>query len=100
MEIYKKEIYIAKHEKIEILEIKNRHRIKFFSYTYRVTDRSGSNRPIVRWDNFGGTIHFDRFDSNQHLINQQKCEYKNPSEIFRLIKIFRHNLINMDVKQL
>ena len=100
MEILKRQIYISKREKISILEIKSGHRLKFFSYTYRVTDKSGENRPLVRWDNFGGNIHFDAFDTNQNLINQQKCEYKNPNEILRLVKIFRHNLANMDIKLL
>ena len=100
VQILKRQILISKREKIILFEIKSGHRLKYFSYTYRVTDKSGENRPIVRWDNFGGSIHFDTFDTNQNLMNQQKCEYKNPNEILRLVRIFRHNLANMDVKKL
>jgi hypothetical protein len=100
MEIVKRLIIISNREKLELLEIKTGHRLNFFSYTYRVSDRAGENRPVVRWDNLGGSIHFDSFDTNLNLINQQKCEYKSPNEIINLVKIFRHNLANMDINQL
>lgn len=100
MNIIKQQILLSSRERLDILEIKERHRLKFFSYTYRITDKSGNNRPLVRWDNYEGQIHYDTYDSNQRLYTQKKCDYKNPSEILQLIKIFRHNLANMDIDQL
>ena len=100
MEILKRQITLSSRERFDIFEIRNRHRLSYFSYTYRISDKLGKNRPIIRWDNYGGQIHYDTYDSNQRLLNQKNCEYKNPTEILHLIKIFKHNLATMDINQL
>ena len=100
LEIVKQRIYLSIHEYIDILEIRIQRRLKFFSYTYRVIDRTGKDRPIVRWDNYNGQIHYDSYDSNQRLFVQKSCRYKQPREIVQLVKIFRHNLANMEIDQL
>jgi hypothetical protein len=100
MEILKQQFILSNRERFDILEIRNRHRLTYFSYTYRITDKYGSARPIIRWDNFGGQNHYDIYDSNQHLISQKDCEYKDSRELLQLVKIFKHNLATMDLNQL
>lgn len=100
MEIIKRQIVLTKRERFDIFEIRNRHRLQYFSYTYRISDKFAENRPIIRWDNFNGQIHYDTYDVNQRLLNQQNCDYKDSKEILRLIKIFKHNLASMDLEKL
>jgi hypothetical protein len=100
MNIVKRQIIISNREKLDILEIKIRSRLSYFSYIYRISDKSGINRPVVRWDNYGGNIHFETFDSKQHIIKQEKCEYKTPNEVLQLVKIFKHSLANMNINEL
>lgn len=100
MEIIKQQIILSNRERFDILEFRIKHRLKFFSYTYRVSDKYGEHRPIIRWDNYEGQIHYDTYDANQRLLSQKACQYKPPREILQLIKIFKHNLANMDMDQL
>ena len=100
MEIIKQQITLSTRERFDIFEIRNRHRLSYFSYTYRISDKAGANRPVIRWDNYGGQTHYDTYDSNKRLLDQKKCEYKNPTELLRLIKIFKYNLVAMDISQL
>jgi hypothetical protein len=100
MEIIKRQIILSIREKVEFLEIRLGHRLSYYSYTYRINDKYGKNRPIVRWDNFGGQIHFETYDLNGHIFKQQKCDYKNMKEILNLVKIFKNNLAVMDISQL
>ena len=100
MEIHKQSIIISKKELLDILEIRVKHRLKFFSYTYHVLDKTGKKIPIVRWDNYGGIVHYDTYDYNHRLSNHQRCEYKLPSDILQIIKIFKHNLATMDISKL
>jgi hypothetical protein len=100
LEIVKQQIILSNRERFDILELRIKHRLKFFSYTYRISDKYGTARPIIRWDNYEGQIHYDTFDTNQRLFVQKPCQYKPPKEILQLIKIFKHNLPNMEIDQL
>lgn len=100
MEIIKQHLILSKRERFDIIEIRKKYQLRYFSYTYRVNDKHGVNRPIVRWDNFGGQIHYDTYDVNGRLFSQKTCEYKDSREILSLIKIFKHNLATMDLNQL
>ena len=100
MEIFKQQILITNKEKLDIFEIRVQRRLKFFSYTYRVTDKRGVDRPIIRWDNTEGQIHYDSFDVNQRVFTKKQCQYKPPREILNLIKIFKQNLANIEIDQL
>ncbi len=100
MEIVKQQIILSSREKVEIFELRVHHRLKFFSYTYRISDKNGLDRPIIRWDNYEGQVHYETFDTNKRVFTQTNCEYKPSHEILRLIKIFRHNLANMKIDQL
>ena len=100
MDIIRQHINLSNNECVDILEIRVQHRLKFFSYTYWVTDKSGTIRPIIRWDNSEGQIHYDTYDADKRLFAQKSCEFKDSREILRLIKIFRRNIANMDISQL
>lgn len=100
MEVFKQQTFISDREIFNIIEIKVKHRLKFFSYTYYVKDKTGTSRPVVRWDNFNGQIHYDTFDASSRLFQQKPCQYKKPREILQLIRIFRQNLANMNIDQL
>jgi len=100
LDIVIRHFILSNRERVDIFEIMQKHRLKFFSYTYRITDKYGKNRPLVRWDNFNGQIHFETFDSQNRIFNQQVCDYKNVRDILELIRIFKHNLANMDLKDI
>jgi hypothetical protein len=100
LEILKQQIILSNREKFDIFEIRRGHRLKFFSYTYRMSDKYGIFRPIIRWDNHEGRIHYDTFNINKQISLQKECEYKEPAEILRLIRIFKHNLAIMDIDKL
>jgi hypothetical protein len=100
MEIVKRQIMLSKRERFDILEIRNRSRISYFSYTYRIFDKTGNIRPIIRWDNFDGQVHYETFDSYNRLFKQEPCDFKDYKEILQLVKIFKHNLATMDISHL
>ena len=100
MQILKKRIWIHKNEIIDSLVIKDGSKIKFYSHTYLVKERTRTWRPYVKWDNWEGQPHVDKFDANETLIEQKPCNEKGLEEIIKLVKIFRRNLITMDLSQL
>ena len=100
MQILKKRIWVHKNEIIDSLVIKDGPKIKFYSHTYLVKERSREWRPYVKWDNWEGQPHVDKFDANETLIEQKPCNEKGLEEIIKLVKIFRRNLITMDLSQL
>ena len=100
MEIRIQKYILTEHEHVEFIEIRIRFRLQFFSYTYWQKDKDGKTYPIVRWDNFGGQVHYDTFDANHQLFKQENCDYKDAREILRLVTIFRHNLANMDLNNI
>jgi hypothetical protein len=100
LEIVKQQLLLSARERLDIFEIRVQRRLKFFSYTYRITDKEGVNRPIIRWDNYEGHLHYDSYDNNQRVFTQKKCQYKAPREIQELIRIFKHNLANIEIDQL
>ncbi|WP_455391681.1 hypothetical protein [[Eubacterium] cellulosolvens] len=100
MEIVKQQIFLSNRERLDILELRVQRRLKFFSYTYRVTDRNGTNRPILRLDNYDGQIHYDSYDVNQRVFTKKRCPYKSPRELLQIIKIFRQNVGQIELEQL
>ncbi len=100
MEIIKKQFILSKREKVELIEIRAGHKLLYYSYLYRISDKYGKYRPIIRWDNFGGQIHFETFDLHGRIFKQQNCDYKDTREILNLVKIFKNNLAVMDISQL
>ncbi len=99
MEILKQEVWIHRDEKVVSLEIFNRGKRVFYSYTYMFKGRKGDWRPAVRWDNYESP-HVDKYDENRALIETQPCGEKRLDDVVKLATIFRKNLLAMDLSGL
>ena len=99
MDAVKKEVWIRRDEKIVSLEIYNRGKRVFYSYTYLFRGRRGEWRPAVRWDNHEEP-HVDKYDENRSLVESQPCGEKNLDEVVKLASIFRKHLLAMDLSGL
>ena len=74
MQVLRKKIWIHKNEVIVSLVIQDRSKVRFYSHTYLVRERSRAWRPYVKWDNWEGQPHVDKFDANEILIEQKEAE--------------------------
>ena len=99
MEIKRTRIWMHRDEVIDAIEIMDGKRRRFYSYTYRTMGKSGWDNQ-VRWDNFEGQPHVDKYDSNGALIEQKSVQEKNLEEISKIVAIFRRNLVAMDLEDL
>ena len=99
MEIQKTRIWIHRDEVIDAVEITEGKRKKYCSYTYRTLGKSGWENQ-VRWDNFEGQPHVDKYDSNGALIEQKAVQEKSLEEVSKIVAIFRRNLVAMELGEL
>jgi len=97
--IIEQRIVLKNDEVVDVLEVFDGDRREFFSYTYKI-ERRGEWRPCVRWDNWAGQPHIDRFDENGNLIEQKLSPERSLEEVLKIVKIFRRNLMSMDLTQL
>jgi len=97
MDILKETLWIFPQEKIQILEIYKKKRRMFYHYEYILENKAGDWEPRIVWHNFENIPHFDIFDSSGRLILRKEQEPKDIKEIVKLVKIFRKNLMNMDL---
>jgi hypothetical protein len=95
MEVTKQVVFIHKDEKIVMIEITEDGKLKYFAYTYMTRERHGSWVPAVRWDNFEGISHVEKYDENGGLIERVETEYRTKNEIKQLVQTFRKNLLAM-----
>ncbi|MCI0480704.1 MAG: hypothetical protein L0213_03850 [Candidatus Dadabacteria bacterium] len=95
----KKRVWIHKKEVVEGILVKDDSKIRFYSCTYLVNERGGW-KPYVRWDNWDRQPHVDKYDANGALTEQKPCNEKNFDDIVKLVKIFRRNLLTMEISQL
>ena len=100
VEIRKQRIWIRKDEIVDTLEIENEGKIKYYSYTYKIKGKQGKWVSAVRWDNLEQSPHVDKYDENNTLVDQKPCREKPLTEILKIIKIFKRNLMTMDVSEL
>ena len=100
MQVVRRKVWIHRHELIDSLVVHEKSKIKFYCHTYMVDERGRGWRPYVRWDNWERQPHVDKFDANGALIEQRACNEKKLEEIIKLVKIFRKNLLTMDITQL
>ncbi len=101
MEIVKTRVWVHKEEVIDAVEIKEKGKIKFYSYTYKIMNKKGEWKPAIRWDNFEQEPHVDRYDATTAaLIEQRECREKDLKDVVRLVTAFRRNLLAMDVSEL
>ncbi|MCD6461659.1 MAG: hypothetical protein J7L61_02835 [Thermoplasmata archaeon] len=99
VDIIRERIWIHRDERIDALEVKDRSRRVFYSYTYNVKSRYGDWRPAVRWDNYEEP-HVDKYDENRALIETKPCPEKTLDEVVKVATIFRRNLLAMDLGSL
>jgi len=101
--ILKHRIFLQKNDLIEAVEIYENEILKYYSYLYKIWDTKSQHdqgmwRTIMRWDNFEEKTHVDIYGESRNLVRQQPTtEHKSLKEVTELIKIFRRNLVAMDV---
>ena len=68
----------------------------FYSYTYR-TQRDGAWLPAVRWDNWEGQDHVDRYDERGVVKDRTAGRERPMADVLNFVKTFRRNLLTMDL---
>ncbi len=99
MNIRRVRIWMHRDEVIDAVEITEGKRMRYYSYTYRTRGKNGWENQ-VRWDNFEGQPHVDKYDSNGALIEQKTVQEKSLEEISKIVAIFRRNLVAMNLEEL
>ncbi len=84
---------------LDALEAFDGPRRTFYSYTYR-TSRKGTWTPTVRWDNWEGQDHVDRYDETGAPRDRLPWRDRPLSDVLNLVKMFRRNLLTMDLAEL
>jgi hypothetical protein len=100
MQILKDILCLFPNERIQILEIYKNKKKVFYHYSYNLENADGDWITRIVWHNFEQRPHYDLFDEGGKLISQQEQEPKDIDEIVRLVKIFRKNLMNMDLNNI
>jgi hypothetical protein len=104
--IYKHRIFLPKKDLIEAVEIYENDNLKYYSYLYKIWEgqsqkNQGTWRTLIRWDNYDEKPHVDIYGENRNLVRQQTAtEHKSLKEVIQLVKIFRRNLVAMDVSDI
>ncbi len=99
MEIQRTRVWMHRDEVIDAIEITEGKRRRYYSYTYRTLGKNGWENQ-VRWDNFEGQPHVDKYDSNGALIEQKSVQEKSLEEVSKIVAIFRRNLVAMELEDL
>ena len=99
MNIKRSRIWMHRDEVIDAVEITDGKRRRYYSYTYRTLGKNGWENQ-VRWDNFEGQPHVDKYDSNGALIEQMVVQEKTLEEVSKIVAIFRRNLVAMELGEL
>jgi len=97
VDISKQTVRIHRSERLDSLEVRDRGKIIFYSYSYVYRSRHGDWKPLVRWDNFNNNPHVDKYDENGALLETKICPEKSLDEVVKLASIFRRNLLAMDL---
>ena len=93
-------IWVHKNELIDSLEIFSEDKRRYYSFTYKITNRNGKERNLVRWDNHELGPHVDRYDEASNLIEQAPAGEKSLRDIITLVTIYRQNLLAMNLSEL
>lgn len=63
--------------------------------------KKGYWRPFIRWDNYEEKPHVDIYGESQNLVSQQPAtEHKALKEVIELIRVFRRNLVAMNIPEI
>ena len=67
----------------------------------RKSPKKGYWRPFIRWDNYEEKPHVDIYGESQNLVSQQPAtEHKPLKDIIEVIKVFRRNLVAMNISEI
>jgi len=100
MMILKQRTWIHKNELLESIIVTDSGKTKFYSHTYLVRDSSRGWIPYVKWDNWEGQPHADKYDGSGALTEQKSCGEQTTDDVLKLVKIFRKNLLAMELSKL
>jgi len=92
-------IWVRRDEVLDAVESFEGTRRTFYSYTYR-TQRKDAWIPTVRWDNWEGQDHVDRYDEQGLLRDRTTWRERTLPDVLKLVKTFRRNLLTMDLAEL
>ena len=100
MKLTRQRTWVHRNEMVESIVLEDGGKARFYSHTYMVRTKGQSWTPYVMWDNWDRQPHVDRFDGSGVLVEQKPCNEKTQEEVLKLVKIFRKNLLTMDLSQL
>ena len=97
--VVRQRIWVRRDEVLDAVEAFEGPRRTFYSFTFR-TQRDGSWIPTVRWDNWEGQDHVDRYDETGILKERIPWRERPLADVLKLVKMFRRNLLTMDLAEL
>lgn len=96
--VVRQRIWLRKDEVLDALEAYDEGRRTYYSYTYRVR-REATWSPLVRWDNWDGQDHADRYDEAGLHRQRTPTRERTLVEVLRIVKSFRRNLLSIDLAE-
>ena len=97
--VVRQRIWVRRDELLDAVEAYEGTRRTFYSYTYR-TQRDGNWIPTVRWDDWEGQDHVDRYDETGVLKDRTAWRPAILPDVLKLVKMFRRNLLTMNLGDL
>jgi hypothetical protein len=97
--IVRQRFWVRRDEVLDALEAFEGTRRSFYGYTYRA-QRDEAWLPTVRWDNWEGQDHVDRYDETGLLRDRLPWRDRPLADVLKLVKMFRRNLLTMDLAEL
>ena len=94
--VVRQRIWVRRDEVLDAVESYEGARRTFYSYTYK-GQRGGAWVPSVRWDNWEGQDHVDRYDETGGLKDRTPWRDRPLPDVLKLVKMFRRNLLTMDL---
>src|SRR6266581_6170049 len=86
--VLRQRIWVRRDEVLDAGESFEGPRRTFYSFTYR-TERDGTWVPAVRWDNWEGQDHADRYDETGLLKERVPWRDRPLPDVLKLVKMFR-----------
>ena len=97
--VIRQRIWVRRDEVLDTVEAFEGSRPTFYSYTYR-TLRDGAWIPSIRWDDWEGQDHADRYDEQGVRTDRASWRARPLADVLKLVKAFRRNLVTMDLEAL
>jgi hypothetical protein len=97
--VVRQRFWVRRDEVLDSVEAFDGARRVFYSFTYR-TGRDGAWIPTVRWDNWEGQDHVDRYDERGIIKDRAAWRDRPLADVLKLVKMFRRNLLTMDLTEL